>query len=338
MQDNAKTAEKKKEDKPTKLAISPDMVVWAYRIFLEREPESEEVIRDKAKRLASIDELRGEFINSIEFKAKNPGYRSPILAGNEPAMEIEDVTSDEGLDRIFAHIQNSWQQLGETEPFFSVLSAERFRRDKIGDVGEFYETGRGEVRQILGMLARNQIDPASLKTCLEYGCGLGRVTRWLAESFGKVHGFDISRAHLASASAHLRESGIENVEFHHVKSRSDIIDLPRVDFVYSRIVLQHNPPPLIKLIIREMLAALNPDGVALFQVPTYRIDYSFSLDRYLNSEAVAGGIEMHLLPQRDIFKLIEEADAEPLEVLEDGSTGFRFKEVSNTFIVRKCTV
>jgi hypothetical protein len=47
------------------------------------------------------------------------------------------------------------------------------------------------------------------------------------------------------------------------------MSLPKVDAVVTLIVLQHNPPPVIKLILRSLLDALKQGGVAYFQLLTY---------------------------------------------------------------------
>jgi len=40
-------------------------------------------------------------------------------------------------------------------------------------------------------------------------------------------------------------------------------------------VLQHNPPPLIAMILARLLAGLAPGGVAYFQVPVWLPGYRF---------------------------------------------------------------
>ena len=83
----------------------------------------------------------------------------------------------------------------------------------------------------------------------------------------------------------------------HVRTVDEMVNLERVDLVYSLIVLQHNPPPVIRLIVRAFLKALNPGGVAYFQVPTYRGGYRFSPGEYLENEAKKHVMmEMHVLP------------------------------------------
>ena len=75
----------------------------------------------------------------------------------------------------------------------------------------------------------------------------------------------------------------------HIRGIDEIRKLERVDLVYSIMVLQHNPPPVIRLIVREFLRALNPGGVAYFQVPTYMAGYGFDAEAYLAEEDDAQG-------------------------------------------------
>ena len=46
-------------------------------------------------------------------------------------------------------------------------------------------------------------------------------------------------------------------------------------------------------------------------------------------------MEMHVLPQRVIFEIAAQEGGQVIEVLEDGFTGLRFKEVSNSFLIQK---
>lgn len=313
--------------------ISPEAVIWGYRLFLDREPERPLVVTDKLKRLASTQDIRREFVSSEEFKQKNPGIHSLSVSGNEPPMFIERVSDLQGL---FSHIQNTWEHLGETEPYWSVLTSEQFKSSRIKDTrSDFYNSGLDNVATLFKTLERNGIEHTSLKTCLEYGCGLGRVTCWLAKRFERVVGYDISRSHLRLAKQYLDEIGIQNVSLQHISTPQDIGDFPKVDVVYSVIVLQHNPPPIIRIIIQELIRALNSGGIAFLQVPTYRLGYRFSLQEYLAGEAARGGIEMHVLPQNEVFDIVSKGQGKLVEVLEDGWTGLRYGERSNTFVIQK---
>ena len=63
----------------------------------------------------------------------------------------------------------------------------------------FWSSGQAEPRSIRTILSRHGFVATKQKVCVEYGSGLGRVTCGLAGVFGKVHGYDISPAHLELA-------------------------------------------------------------------------------------------------------------------------------------------
>jgi len=63
--------------------------------------------------------------------------------------------------------------------------------------------------------------------------------------------------------------------------------------------------------------------------------YSFSIEKYLKDQTKRYEIEMHVLPQVKIFDIIRQGGGRIIEVLEDSSTGSRYKEVSNTFLLQK---
>jgi SAM-dependent methyltransferase len=317
---------------PTPVPVTPEAVKWAYRLFLDREPESDEVIKIKTQ-LPSLTALRNEFVASEEFRHRNVvAYR---FGGYEPGMAIEEVSSEADLERLFAHIQQSWQRLGEEDPHWSVLTSEEFRTNHIHlSLDKFYASGRNSLERLLKTLARNEIDYHKFESCLEYGCGLGRVTRWLADEFRSVIGYEISQAHLRRAKQYLEQERVTNVTLCHLRSGQDINALPQVDLIYSILVLQHNPPPLIRVILTQFMRSLKKGGAAVFQVPTYREGYHFALDEYLSTRPAAAQMELHVLPQRVIAEIAERENARIVEVFEDVSVG-PFSGVSNSFVVQK---
>ena len=56
-------------DHATDSGITPEHVKWAYRLFLDREPENEGALQREA---ANTADLRRSFLLSPEFQAKNP--------------------------------------------------------------------------------------------------------------------------------------------------------------------------------------------------------------------------------------------------------------------------
>jgi trans-aconitate methyltransferase len=261
----------------------------------------------------------------------------PSLDGFEPPMRIVPLASPAELQKLFAHIQATWQWLGETEPHWSVLTSSEFKQDQLAASHDaFYASGQHCLKLLEAALARCGVDWQRLARGIEYGCGVGRVTQWLSGRLRTVHAFDISSAHLRIAREHLSSRGCTNVEYHHVRKLDDLSALPKVDLVYSCIVLQHNPPPVIEAMLERLLGALDPGGVGYFQLPSYMQRYDFELSKYLAHASTVREVEMHALPQRRVFQLARDAGCDVLEVLDDDTwTGMGHHNLSNVFVVQK---
>jgi 2-polyprenyl-3-methyl-5-hydroxy-6-metoxy-1,4-benzoquinol methylase len=183
-------------------------------------------------------------------------------------------------------------------------------------------------------LARAGVARTGLQRCLELGCGVGRVTAPLAARFAEVLAVDISAAHLQVAQEHFEAKGLSNVQCQHLDSIDGVAALGRFDVLYSRIVLQHNPPPVMQRLLVDLLAQLNPGGVAFIQVPTYKAGYRFHIDQYLAIEN-ATSMEMHFFPQAALLELVAQQGCRVLEIREDDAIGLSVTSVSNTLLLQK---
>ena len=318
------------------IAAGTEAIVWAYRLFLDREPENEATVERLSRELPTTGDIRRVFTASDEYHTRIARNARPSLGGREPPMSIERVEDPGQVARLLDHIAKTWTRFGDTEPHFSVITDEKFKAARIEETREaFNASGEDSVARMNAALARAGVDPGPNATCLELGCGVGRVTAWLARRFARVIGTDISASHLALARAHLDAEGATNVELHRLASVDTLDALPPFDVFFSVIVLQHNPPPVIEAILTRVFARLQPGGLAYFQVPTYRAGYAFGLDAYLRDDVGKGEMEMHVLPQRVILRAAAAHGLELLEVIEDPYTGMRPGEVSNTFLLRK---
>jgi SAM-dependent methyltransferase len=259
---------------------------------------------------------------------------SVSMSGNEPRQHIQVDVDDGERRRLFEAVQQVWRGLGEARPHWSVVSDESFLPENIeGSIGEFYESGERAVATLLRTLARNAIDIGTLARCMDFGCGLGRLTLALAPHFRKVHGVDFSESHLALAREALQRRGGANVELHRLGSIEEVSRLPQVDLIFSLIVLQHNPPPVMRELLEGLLQRLDTGGVAVIQLPTYLAGYRFDAREYLAADGHQ--MEMHALPQREVFASARKAGVEVLEILEDQWTGYGVGSQSNTFVLRR---
>ena len=319
-------------------AVTDETVEWAFRLFLDREPEGAEVVARHRAAYGSTEALRRAFLSSLEFARRNQWVDAPNLARRRSPMAVDVDATDEILSALFAHTQDTWQRLGTSEPYWSVLSADEYRSAGIEANRERFErSGQVTVDGHLALLESNGVDTARFSSALDYGCGVGRSTWWLSQKFSHVYAYDASATHLRIAQDTLATRGCTNVDTVLVDSIQSLGQLPPADLVYSILVLQHNPPPLIARTLERLLRAVASGGAAVLQLPTFHPEYSFDLPSYL--ARVASGstrgphIEVHLLPQRRIHQLIRDAGCTVLEVLDDRAAGPGF--VSNTFVVQR---
>jgi len=319
-------------------SVDEEAVIWAYRLFLDREPESSAVVADTARAIKSWDGLRRQFTTSDEFRQRVGGGGRPSLGGLEPPMRIEDVRDPSQIARLLDHIAATWTRFGETEPHYSVVTDEKFRPETIGEFrASFDASGRIGVDRLDAALARSGLSLSPEAICVELGCGVGRISAWLAPRCARLIATDISASHLELAREHLLAQGATNVELRRLSRIEDIDTLPPFDLFFSVIVLQHNPPPVIRAILERVFSRLRDGGLAYFQVPTYRAGYVFELDAYLHDKIGKGEMEMHVLPQREIVRIAGESGLDLIEIIEDPYTGMRPGEMSNTFLFRKRT-
>ncbi len=311
------------------------LIAELYRGLLGREPDQAGLTGHAARLVggASLAEVIKVFLNSQEFRGRMGGHAMHAVE-YDPPLKVAIDAPPATMARLWAHIGANWATLGDTDPYWSVLSNPEFRLENqpsTATLDRFYESGKGDLARIDAWLARNQRSLSPGMVVAEYGIGLGRLTRWLAPRCAELRGFDISPPHLARARTWLDRHGIFNVVERLVRQPEDLEAMAGIDFFVSFIVLQHNPPPVISHILDCAFRSLNPGGLALFQVPTYAREYAFSVEAYL--AAPPAGIEMHVLPQAHIFRIARQHGLVPLEIEQDFLTGDW--GVSHTFLFQK---
>jgi len=306
----------------------------AYRLLLGREPESAGAVAGHVATCPDLAALRARFLNSEEYTSRTVVKLSPQFDLGKPVRVDVNVTRDL-LDKMLCRVEETWRYLGAVEPYWSVITAEKYKQANFSEnASDFYESGQGEVNRLFAWLMRNDVNiNTESASCCEYGCGTGRVTRWLAARFSKVIACDISQPHIDRARENLNRLGTSNVTFHQIGSLDALSTLSPVDVVFSFIVLQHNPPPVMALILSNLLRILKPGGVAFFQVPVYSLSYAFTAEDYVE-QPLTHKMEMHVLPQKHIHAIAREQKCDLLEVGPDGFAGMP-GWLSMTFLMRK---
>jgi SAM-dependent methyltransferase len=319
------------------MAVSEEEVVWCYRLLLGREPESAQAI-SRHMGCEDLATLRQVFIRSGEFSTRwrrkaDPAQQVRRLPLDIPAIEVEHAATESQLQKCLEKIRAAWSHMGITTPHFSVLTNKQFLPGALGkNLKKFWASGDAEAGSVEKILTRHGLGSLNKLTCVEYGCGVGRVTTGLARRFAVLHAYDISPGHLALARQRAHEVSVSNCQFH-LCSENTLSPLESCDFYYSKIVFQHNPPPIIVRLVENAIRALRPNGIGIFQVPTYYLGYQFVIKEWLATDHGLG-MQMHCLPQRVILAIIRDGGGEVLELREDSATGDD-RGISNTFVVRK---
>lgn len=153
-----------------------------------------------------------------------------------------------------------WEELASMDPLWAVLSdpAKRFGK---WDMDEFFRSGAEDVSQLMKTADQLQL-PESHRRAIDFGCGVGRLTRALSEYFPECHGIDISKSMVETA-----RQLTPGCEF---RQGADLRSFTGnwADFIYSNMVLQHQPDGAsVFRIITDMLRVLAPGGLLVFQMP-----------------------------------------------------------------------
>lgn len=163
-----------------------------------------------------------------------------------------------------------WQRYGTEDPYYAVLSAEKYRREHLDEqtLEEFFDSGRENIDFILEVV-RTQLDPSYRPVrALDFGCGVGRLVTALSGRAASVVGVDVSTAMLQEARKNCAARGLENVEL--VEGDEDLSRVEgQFDLITSYIVFQHIPVARGEILFRKLIARLQEGGVAAIHFTYY---------------------------------------------------------------------
>jgi len=163
-----------------------------------------------------------------------------------------------------SRLGDEWDALGRRNAMGVILTREG--RAGEWEFEEFLATGRAEVARFIAELSK--VAPAlPRRRALDFGCGIGRVTLALSEHFEHVTGVDVA----ASMIERARQTNRDRPNCTFVLNRApDLSQFPSGSFetVYTRLVLQHIRPDLMRTYLAELIRVVAPGGILMAQLPT----------------------------------------------------------------------
>jgi len=161
-----------------------------------------------------------------------------------------------------------WKQWGEHDPLFAVATwrgKERGSPDAWTDA-QFYEVGRMDWEDFAKHWQHYGL---SVESCLEIGCGAGRITKQLCQYFRQVTAVDVSQHQLDYAQQHIAASNVR-------LALSDGTRLPvedgNCDAVFSVHVFQHfESHEDAFAVFRDIRRALKSGGTCMIHLPLYEL-------------------------------------------------------------------
>src|SRR5689334_10681138 len=219
-------------------------------------------------------------------------------------------------------LQRTWEGLAQADPLWAICT-DPAKQNRRWSREQFFATGKNEVGVVLRCVASLGVNVDGKAPALDFGCGVGRLTRALAEHFAECWGVDISPTMITLAKEFNRD--LPQCRFLvNERDRLEVLQENYFGFIYSSIVLQHMEERYIRKYLAELVRVLRPDGVLVFQLPDSlrgstlsRIRARMALRARLKS--VFGkhgqqGMEMHCIRESAMRKLIEASGARVADV------------------------
>jgi len=132
-----------------------------------------------------------------------------------------------------------------------ILGSGRSDHDRLHVISEIHDDRTHELLVRAGFAPGHRF--------VEFGCGLGYVTRWAAGQGAHATGIDVNPEQVAVANDLAREARLETAQFRVGNVYQPGLEANSIDMSYSRWLMVHLNNPVEAM--RAIYAALTPGGV-----------------------------------------------------------------------------
>ncbi|MEO8147569.1 MAG: class I SAM-dependent methyltransferase [Bacteroidia bacterium] len=217
----------------------------------------------------------------------------------------------------FQSVNKDWEGLAQQDALWAILT----NPDKAGnkwDKNDFFASGRNEIRVVFEYLKTNGLLPVDNNKAMDFGCGVGRLTRALSDLFLVVDGIDVSPTMIAKANELNKEFKDRMFFFVNQNTKTNYED-NNFSFIYTTIVLQHIPYPQQVEYIAEFTRILKPGGVLVFQIPTKDIRHLSLIQKVKSTVKIRERLSKIGIGSYHHMQMNSVNENEIIKVLEDGN-------------------
>ncbi len=220
-------------------------------------------------------------------------------------------------------LQRNWEGLAQADPLWAICTDPRKQNNRWSRE-EFFANGKQEIEKVLGCVQALGLQLNHSSPALDFGCGVGRLTRAMAPYFQECCGVDISPT-MVRLAAEFNQDVPQCRFLVNEKDRLEEFRDGYFGFVYTSIVLQHIATKYSKKYIADLIRLLQPGGVRVFQVPDrfcgstvmklrLKLALRSRIQGMIGSKAETYAMEMHCLRERTIRRLVVKANAQIVDV------------------------
>jgi len=223
--------------------------------------------------------------------------------------------------------KRDWEDLALLDPLWAISSTKDKKYNK-WNIESFFLIGEKLNHELMKEI--KQIGyPVQFKSALDFGCGVGRVSRFLTKSFEECYGVDISETMIKLAKQYNQEISTCKFVLNSEKNLS-MFSNNYFDLIYSRIVLQHIPErKIIKSYIQEFIRILKKNGLLYFQLPNrlsllgrirlmptiYTLLKGMKINKnLLYNKLKLNPMIMNYMPEKEVLKILEDEGAKILKI------------------------
>jgi len=166
-----------------------------------------------------------------------------------------------------SNTDKAWEHFGKHDPYFGVLSEDKFRHSHLDSSrkAEFFESGEAHVSELYRKIETISGRPFEPQRVLDFGCGVGRLLIPFSRRAQSVTGVDVSESMLKEAANNLASFGMANALL--VVGDDGLSRVPgKYHLVHSVLVFQHIPVDRGEKIFAAMLGKMESGGYATIHV------------------------------------------------------------------------